>query len=64
MNRRQYQIRKQRRREAAQKIVVNVFVAFEIVVGGLSGLLLAAIVLGEGNPIHDAIRDWLVQLVT
>jgi len=63
MNRRQHQLRKTRRRRAIQRWVIRLFIGFEVVVGGLSGVLLAAIILGEGHPMHDAIRDWLVQVL-
>lgn len=59
--RKMHQRRKRRRQLALQRVALWSFVAFEVVVGGASGVLLAALLLGEKHPIYQAIREWLVR---
>lgn len=64
--RRVHQRRRQRRKRTSYRILIRIFLAWEIVVGGLSGILLGAIILNAiqpGHPFYVAIRDWLCGLL-
>ncbi len=57
-----HQRRRQRRRQSLNAILARSFIAYLIIIGGATGILLGAIILNAiepGHPIYLAIRDWL-----